>query len=174
MNKLLSIDPGSSTGIAISNITGKYNDGIYVTDTYKINNLNIDTDKYYGRDIAKYRYIVDMIESIYLDHNTDGIVIEDAYIHPRRPQAAYSVVSYVSGIIMNMSKRYNIRVLPIHNKVIKKSLGYGIKDKNDIRNGVLSNNNIIIDKSIDIHNLVEHEIDAIAVAYAYVHNSKII
>jgi len=162
--RILAIDPGSNTGIAI-----------YTIDSFTFNIVSIETDivvlnnqddhMLVNSKIAnRLRYLNFIVKRIVLQYDIDVLVLESAFVNRRFPKAVVQLSQYIATIelsIMEINKKIKMfRYPPLY---IKKQLSVRNTSK-DAMSVAVGKVKEITDK-INISLLTEHEVDAIAIGY---------
>lgn len=172
--KLIAIDPGSEyCGITKILVDDKYNIQMIEPITIKTNSIELEEadirskihGKRYGR-LAKLEYL---FEEIVRSFSPNVIVCEMAFYHKLHP-TAYGPLVETIFVLRNISMTINpsIPFIGYAPRMIKKMFtGKSNACKEEVREAVISNSELINLISDNIHKLSEHAIDSIAVGVAH-------
>jgi Holliday junction resolvasome RuvABC endonuclease subunit len=98
----------------------------------------------------------------------DYIVVEDAFYHPKRPNAYISLMQWINILEMTTYQHLNKPVYRIPTRAAKLCVaGSGDGDKLNIQTAILNRTDIVFKQKKLIENLNEHVSDAIAVGYTF-------
>ena len=117
-------------------------------------------------------YLAKVLGDLLVHYDIDAVVFEAAYHSVSL--IAYESLLFYGRVIRRISSDYDWDLL-IESKspsTVKKVNGVNGKssDKNLVTEAVRANSNIIIPDSINLDNLTEHAVDAIAIAYSVVYD----
>lgn len=122
----------------------------------------------YGRRIIALATLRDMVTNLVEEYKPDFVVLEDAFVSSRFPNAFISLIQWISTVEMLVYQKYNKPVYRIPAKSAKLATsGFGGSGKTNIQNAVLSNERIIFKQKRQSPILNEHEADAVSIAYAF-------
>ena len=174
MISIIGIDPGiNNTGICFC----KYDPatGILNVNNYTVLHANelakkenkVDT-KYFGNVFSLFLYERE-IRKIIADYNPDYVACEDAFYNPRTPNAFISLklcIGTIQRVLYTDHRKVLYRVAP---KLAKMCIGNACAGKVAVQQQVQSLPDIKIKeaKSRPLADMVEHEADSIAIAYAF-------
>lgn len=165
--KIIGIDPGiHNCGVALC----EYNTDskkLIVKDFFTIHASEL-ARKFNKKDSVTYGSIFSLFllekefDSIFKEYQPDYIGSEDAFYNPRTPNAFISLKSCINSIkrvLYSYSKKLNL----IAPKLAKATVIKATANKNDMMTAITKLPDLIIEK--DITDIVEHEADAIGIAY---------
>lgn len=122
----------------------------------------------FGRKIIALDVLSDMVIQLMDEHKPDFVVLENAFINGRFPNAFISLVSWISTIEMLLYKKYGKPTYRLAPKQAKRIIsGDGTSDKLNIQNAVLANERITFKQKRQMVTLDEHEADAISIGYGF-------
>lgn len=159
--KLIGIDPGNNTGISI----------LYIDPvTFLIKNIETRTVQLsrYSNDEYDYTrlYILqNVISDLYHQAQPNAVAMEVAFLNMRYPKAVIQLSQYV-GVVETTFKLLDSTIImykysPMYIKSI--AGGSGKADKNDMRDAVSRNKELV--RHLNLDTMTEHEIDATCIAY---------
>jgi len=177
---LISIDPGlSNAGIAIYNLSQYAVIDNITAFTIKPSNkdkrINLNED-IVGDRMIRLHSLKQSIKDLIENYQPSIVVHEGAFYSSFRPSAYGSLIETISYIKLGILEvTTNIVIDSLQPLLIKKIVGAGMtKGKIDVKK-CLSDNKLIMDKlDIDLSELDEHAIDAIAIGYSYLKHIEIL
>lgn len=159
--KVVGIDPGNNTGIAILSLD---------PNDLKIKNIETRTirlnryshDEY---DYTRLSILRDIATDLYYYVRPNIIAMEVAFLNMKYPKAVMQLSQY-TGTIETTIKSIDPNMLifkypPMYVKSV--AAGTGKAEKDDMRDAVKKNKEL--NKLVDTVNTTEHEIDAVCIAY---------
>lgn len=172
---LLSIDPGvNNCGLAVID----YTESFKVLDTYNVNNSRRFTDdekvveKEFGARVVKVNSILTHVQRLIDNYKgIDHVVIEAPFYNALTPMAYGSLIEVITAIKYRILIPQHLTFTMAEPLLVKKvfiniKLDKSLKRKEVMRKFLskkVSSGEITMD--IDVENLTEHEIDAIAVGF---------
>lgn len=175
---ILSFDLGNNLGVALSQYNTKTKENkviktkLFCIDQY-INDHNFIIDNITNRNSIKILAFKSILHNDILkminNYKINIFITEDIFIYPGRLTAYKSLALYINALDEYINFYYHKDLLKISPKYIKykfSSVKRGNASKADMKIALSALMNITT--NININNLSEHEIDAIAVAYVYI------
>jgi len=154
---IVSIDPGTNTGIAIYEISPK--DFSIVS----LETLTVVLSEY-GDLLAKLVKIKKTIASIIETYNPIIVSVEAAFLNIRFPKAVMQLSQIISAIELTIKTiNSDIKIFEYPPKYIKKIIATGTADKDDMTEAVLKIKEL--SSNININHMSEHEVDAMSIGY---------
>ena len=165
--KLIGIDPGiHNCGVAICEYD-QANQKLIVKDFFTIHASEL-ARKFNKKDSIAYGSIFSLFllekefNDIFKEYQPDYIGSEDAFYNPRTPNAFISLKSCINSIkrvLYDYRKKLNL----IAPKLAKATVIKATANKNDMMSAITKLPDLVIEK--DVTDIVEHEADAIGIAY---------
>lgn len=165
--KLIGIDPGiHNCGVAICEYDPD-NQKLIVKDFFTIHASEL-ARKFNKKDSIAYGSIFSLFllekefNDIFNEYQPDYIGSEDAFYNPRTPNAFISLKSCINSIkrvLYTYRKKLNL----IAPKLAKATVIKATANKNDMMSAITKLPDLVIEK--DVTDIVEHEADAIGIAY---------
>ena len=165
--KLIGIDPGiHNCGVAICEYDPD-NQKLIVKDFFTIHASEL-ARKFNKKDSIAYGSIFSLFllekefNDIFSEYQPDYIGSEDAFYNPRTPNAFISLKSCINSIkrvLYTYRKKLNL----IAPKLAKATVIKATANKNDMMSAITKLPDLVIEK--DVTDIVEHESDAIGIAY---------
>lgn len=172
---IIAIDPGiNTTGIAV---VEKINGTFHIYETHFLNNTRAfskalkSVEKRQDSRFVRTIRIIEKIEEYVDIYNPQVIVTEAAFFNPRRPAAYTTLLEVIMGIKYGIIKDLKRPFREIPPKLVKrlfaKNGNAGKEVMEDKLKEYIRDKIVVLDKSIDLKDLTEHEIDAIAVGCSF-------
>lgn len=169
---LLSIDPGiNNTGLSII----EFKDNLYVHETVLVSTVRKFTDeekeveKFYNSKTVKVLAILKKIEEILEKYQLNTIAIEAPFYNALTPVAYGSILEVIFALKYAIVVPRKMKLHLIEPLLVKKLFAREHLATKAIMRELLTRKvdekEIVLNKSIE--NLSEHEVDSIAVGYAY-------
>lgn len=179
---IISIDPGvSNCGVSRlyldENNVVIVKESINVKGSLKLRGEHGEIAEDFDERTGKVIRICDSIDEILNSFpEINMIILEAPFIHPGRPMAVVALLEVLNAIKYRLSIIKRIKNILIAPKLVKKLFyGNGKADKEKMQKALKHKVNkgfIILDETINIEELTEHQIDSIAVGYSYITHSK--
>lgn len=173
---LLSIDPGvNNCGIAVIDITDKFTviETYNVTNTRKFTEEEKQVEKEFGARVVKVNSIMHHVERLLNLHpSADHVVIEAPFYNALTPLAYGSLLEVITAIKYRVLIPRGIHFTMVEPLLVKRlfinvKLDKGLKRKEVMKDFLYKKvNSGDIITSINIDELTEHEVDAIAVGFS--------
>jgi len=161
--RLIGIDPGSNTGVAIYHVDAMSMDIVKVeTVTYSLNNIAPLADDFQLSRVMALAGLCGRLQEYY---SPIMVALEAAFMNSRFPKAVMQLSQYTSVVEQSfISRDPFVKLVKMAPKYIKKYIGGGGNANKDGMTIAVSNIKEISDK-VDLNALTEHEIDALAIGY---------
>ena len=160
---VLGLDPGNNLGVSILSVN------CVTLEIVGIHTFTCVLDKFIDKDnsnimLEKWLVLEDIVRDLSSNYRPSIVGMEAAFLNLRYPKAIITLGSYTTILEMCLHK-YNryVKVFKYAPKYVKKTVGVGYADKEDMLNYM--SNNKEINKHIDLVDRTEHEVDATAIAY---------
>lgn len=173
---LLSIDPGNNLGLAISVINPLDKT---MTVVFSITLISDKAIRYDGnervltlsRNERRERYLRPIITQLLEQYNVDAVIYESAFV--AKSIVAYDSLKFYGDFIRRCSQDYywDILLQTVSPSKVKKILGVAGNsgDKDLMTSAVANHPSIIFSDGINVADMTEHAIDAIAIGYVVLH-----
>ena len=168
--KIIGIDPGiHNCGVALGEFNTDTNH-LVIKDFFTIHASEL-ARKANKKDSNTYGSIFSLFlleqefTTIFTNFTPDYVASEDAFYNPRTPNAYASL----KGCILSIKRvlyNFRLKLNLIAPKLAKMTVVKATADKNDMMAAITKLSDLTIEK--DITNIVEHEADAIGIAYTLV------
>ena len=172
---IIAIDPGiNSTGLAVLEDKETYLQ-VHTTAFVKGNRaftkeeklLEKQQDSRYVRAIA----ILTKLQELVNTYPIEAVISEAAFYNPRRPIAYSSLLEVIFAVKYGLIKEIKVPFKTMAPKLVKSLFnqhGASLKDDMSKRLTLLIEKGLLqLDKNIQLTELTEHEIDAIAIGWSY-------
>lgn len=167
ITKIIGIDPGiHNCGVALCEfdtdthlLTVKDFFTIHASDLAK--KANRKDSNYYGSVFSLFLLEKEFNE-IFTNYLPDAVASEDAFYNPRTPNAYASLKACILSI-KRVLYTFRLKLNLIAPKLAKMTVIKATANKDDIMTAIAKLPDLVIEK--DITNIVEHEADAIGIAY---------
>lgn len=112
------------------------------------------------------------MKAILTKYNPDYVASEDAFYSPRTPNAFVSLKFCINSIQRVLFQDFNKKLFKIPPKLAKAAVSHGTADKVAVQTSIRNLPDIKLKdtKCRPLDEMVEHEADAIAIAYAFTKN----
>lgn len=173
--RLVSIDPGNNMGICISEV----NVARRTLEVIEVFTLVVDKAirhnsyerhiRYTKKELVEH-YLTNVLDELLNYYDIDAIVYETAYVS--RSLAAYESLMFYGRVIKKVGLAYDWDLMiesktPSNIKSINGILGTS-SDKSLVTEAVRNNKSILLPEHVELDELTEHAIDAIAIGYTVV------
>lgn len=165
---IFGIDPGTNTGVSVFELDVDLN--VISVETHTLNlNLYADPDSnQLTKDADRYLALGDLISELADKFKPVAAAIESSFIHERFKSSGMKVAAYISVVIYALKKfDKNLVICKLSPKQVKKFMGDATADKDEMRNLLTEKISLLLGedvaKLINIDNLTEHSIDALAI-----------
>lgn len=172
---ILAIDPGlNNTGISIYNCSGDISNFnsiyAYSLNTNKIQETDFVDDFYHTERLMKVTRMKQALWNTLHQTNPCLVICESPFFNRLMPSAYQALVQVISAYQHAvMEYNQNIPFYFIEPLIVKKKIGAGFTSgKISVKEMVINNKDIMNKLLVNIDNLDEHAIDAIAIAYGYI------
>jgi len=161
--RLIGIDPGSNSGVAIYHIDPVDMSIVHIeTVTYALNNIAPMADDFQLSRVMTLGNLCDRLQEHY---QPVMVALEAAFMNSRFPKAVMQLSQYTSAVERSfMTKDPFIKLVKMAPKYIKRYIGGGGNANKDDMTAAVSVIKEVSDK-VDLSALTEHEVDALAIGY---------
>jgi Holliday junction resolvasome RuvABC endonuclease subunit len=176
--KVLSIDPGlNRTGIAVYTVDMELRKAVsleaFTLVNEKLKNGLEFEEEYHPERIFKLYRLKDAFTEVIKKYNPSAVVCESPFYSSFRPSAYASLVEVISHLhdcIINYN--HNTLFRTVEPMVVKKTVGATLtSNKGSVKDALLVIPDVMDVLTVDINNLDEHAIDAMAIGYTFLKNS---
>jgi len=161
---ILAIDPGNNLGVSIMTINAL---DFSIVNIYS-RTIILDSlvpDIHSDKMLYKLNALSSIVSDLIYNYSPLAVGIETAFLNSRFPKAVMQLSQYTAIIEMSINSINSfIKIFKYAPRYIKSNVGAGGNaNKEDMLSNILTIGELMA--HVDIKNMSEHEIDAIAIAY---------
>ena len=126
----------------------------------------------FGKSTIALSYLNEQIEILMNEIRPDFVVVEDAYLNPRIPQAYQSLIQWICAVKIMLYKTFGKALHRLPTKIAKRAaFGSGSAEKENVMDAILTREDIDFKQKKQSVQISEHEADAIAVGIGFLSES---